>query len=56
LSGLRKRPAANDEGDFVIKNTAPAAPNRRDIDSPQDLGGDNDPVMGPDDAPKKDER
>ena len=47
-SPLRKPPVSSDEGEFRIRipaaGTAPAP--RNDIDSPRDLGGPNDPVMG----------
>ncbi len=41
-----KRPASSDGHEFTIKLPARSRP-RPDIDPPQDLGGDNDPVMGP---------
>lgn len=55
---LRNPPASSDQGEFRIRippaGAGPAP--RNDIDSPRDLEGPDDPVMGPEDAPKKDER
>jgi hypothetical protein len=46
----RKAPAASDDNDIQIKVPAatptPQQPNRNDIDTPQQLGGPDDPVMG----------
>jgi len=41
-----KKSASSDGHEFTIKLPARSRPHR-DIDPPQDLGGDNDPVMGP---------
>jgi hypothetical protein len=45
-----KSPVASDDNDSSSKvqvtNSAPRQPNRKDIDSPQQLGGPDDPVMG----------
>jgi hypothetical protein len=49
-SAPRKTPIASDDSDVPGKvptaNAAPRQPNRKDIDSPQQLGGADDPVMG----------